>query len=118
MSMAPVVNISSNYRHTRPSEVGTSDPTTRTSCSLSAAARDALREDGKEETKRRVAENNLAADDDFAGEGRWPHITEAQCRIGDDREIIRREPSVRAVFVIEDVRKNSINHAINRRQSE
>ena len=70
-------------------------------CGRSAAARDALREDGKEQTERRVAENNFATDDDFAREGRRPHITEAHCRVGDDREIIRREPCVCAVFVIE-----------------
>jgi hypothetical protein len=35
-----------------------------------------LREDGTEQTERRVAENNLAADDDFAREGRRPHNAE------------------------------------------
>ena len=37
---------------------------------LSAAARDALREDGEEQIERRVAENNVAADNDFTREGR------------------------------------------------
>ena len=69
-----------------------------------ASARDAVREDGQEQTERRVAENNLAADDDFARERRRPHITEAQRRIGDDREVIGREPGVGAVLVVQDVR--------------
>ena len=75
-------------------------------CRLSATACDALREDGKEQAERRIAENNLAADDDFAREGRRPYITKTQCRIGDDREVIGREPGVCAVLVIEDLRKN------------
>jgi hypothetical protein len=69
-----------------------------------AAARDALREDGKKQTEGRVTENNLAADDDFARECRRPHITKAQRRIGDDREVIGREPGVGAVLVVQDVR--------------
>src|ERR1700730_3060745 len=83
-----------------------------------AAARDALREDGQEQTERRVAENNFAADDDFARERRRTHITKAQRRIGDDREVIGREPSVGSVLVVEHVRKDSINPAIKPRQSE
>ena len=70
---------------------------------MSAAARDVLRKDGKEQTEGRVSEDNLAAYNNLADEGGWPHITEAECRVGYYREIVRREPGIGAVLEIEDV---------------
>ena len=78
----------------------------------SAAARDVLREDGKEQTEGRVSEDNLAAYNNLAHEGGWPHITEAKRRVGYYREIVRGEPGIGAVLEIEDVGKRSVDCAI------
>ena len=85
---------------------------------LSAAARDTLRQNGKQQAKGRVAENDLAADDDFTRQGSWLHITKTECRISHDRGIVGCKPGFGAVLVVEYVGKNTINRPIEGCQAE
>src|SRR6266850_455051 len=75
----------------------------------SAAAGDILRQHGKQQTERRVTKNNFAADDNLTDQRRRPHVSEAQCRVSHNREVVRGEPRVGAVFVVEDMGKDSID---------
>jgi hypothetical protein len=64
----------------------------RTSKSPSAASGDVLGEDGKQQSERGVAQDDLAGDDQLPDQGLWFYIAKTERRIGNNREIIGRKP--------------------------